>query len=53
MSHLNIPSILLCVVIALSAGCVAQPQPEEITSDPRENFLYGSIGGEEETGIPY
>lgn len=30
-----------------------QPQPEAITGDPRENFLYGSIGGEGEAGIPY
>jgi mono/diheme cytochrome c family protein len=29
------------------------PQPKEITGDPRENFLYGSIGGENEAGIPY
>ncbi len=44
---------LLCVATALAASCVTQPQPEEITSDPRENFLYGSIGGESERGIPY
>jgi len=25
-----------------------KPQPSEITGDPRENFLYGSIGGENE-----
>jgi hypothetical protein len=30
-----------------------EPQPVEITGDPRENFLYGSIGGENEAGIPY
>jgi len=30
-----------------------QPQPDEITGDPRENFLYGSIGAENEAGIPY
>lgn len=30
-----------------------KPQPPEITGDPRENFLYGSIGGENEAGLPY
>lgn len=30
-----------------------KPQPDEITGDPRENFLYGSIGGENEAGLPY
>jgi mono/diheme cytochrome c family protein len=29
------------------------PQPAAITSDPREYFLYGSIGGENQRGIPY
>jgi len=29
------------------------PQPKEITGDPRENFLYGSIGAESNAGIPY
>jgi hypothetical protein len=30
-----------------------KPQPAEIIGDPRENFLYGSIGGENEAGLPY
>src|SRR5215218_2007677 len=30
-----------------------KPQPAEIVGDPRENFLYGSIGGENEAGLPY
>ena len=30
-----------------------RPQPDEILGDPRENFLYGSIGGEGEAGLPY
>ncbi len=30
-----------------------RPQPVEITGDPRENFLYGSVGAEGEQGIPY
>lgn len=29
------------------------PQPVSITGDPRSNFLYGSVGGEAEAGIPY
>jgi hypothetical protein len=29
------------------------PQPEWITADQRNNFLYGSIGSEAEAGIPY
>jgi len=29
------------------------PQPEWITSDPATNFLYGSVGGESQGGIPY
>ena len=30
-----------------------KPQPMEILGNPRENFLYGSIGGENEAGLPY
>ncbi|HEX4960361.1 MAG TPA: hypothetical protein VF173_05955 [Thermoanaerobaculia bacterium] len=30
-----------------------EPQPKEITGDPRQNFLYGSIGAESASGIPY
>jgi mono/diheme cytochrome c family protein len=29
------------------------PQPDWITGDPETNFLYGSIGGESQGGIPY
>jgi len=29
------------------------PQPKWITDNPRENFLYGSIGGEASAGFPY
>ena len=29
------------------------PQPARITEDPRENFLYGSIGAEAQAGMPY
>lgn len=48
------------VVLAAVGGYLAWyygfrevPQPESITGDPRENFLYGSIGAEAEAGIPY
>ena len=30
-----------------------RPQPAAITGDPETNFLYGSIGSENEAGIPY
>ena len=57
----KIASILaVLVVLGLAAGVFAWyqvfrevPQPESITGDPRENFLYGSIGAEAEAGIPY
>jgi hypothetical protein len=44
--------------LAVSAGTQwlwidGRPQPQEITGDPRENFLYGSIGAEGTAGIPY
>ncbi|HKW42023.1 MAG TPA: hypothetical protein VJN39_12305 [Gemmatimonadales bacterium] len=29
------------------------PQPKAITEDPETNFLYGSIGSENQAGIPY
>ena len=29
------------------------PQPEWITSDPEMRYKYGSLGGENEAGIPY
>jgi hypothetical protein len=39
---------------AAGAGLLSgYPQPEAITKDPRENFLYGSIGSEDAAGIPY
>ena len=30
-----------------------EPQPEWITSDPEMRFKYGSLGGENEAGLPY
>ncbi len=53
MIRAHIPVVLLCVVIVLSTGCASSPQPKEITSDSRENFLYGSIGAEKRAGLPY
>jgi len=48
------------LVLALVVGLFAWykffrdvPQPSWITEDPEKNFLYGSIGGEAEAGIPY
>jgi hypothetical protein len=39
---------------AAGAGLLSgYPQPPEITGNPRENFLYGSIGAENDAGIPY
>jgi hypothetical protein len=29
------------------------PQPSSVTSDPDSNFLYGSIGNESDSGLPY
>lgn len=52
--------IAVLVVLAIPVAFVVwykafreAPQPEWITSDQRNNFLYGSVGGEEELGIPY
>ena len=30
-----------------------EPQPEWITADPELRFMYGSLGGENEAGLPY
>jgi mono/diheme cytochrome c family protein len=39
---------------AMAPGVFGEvPQPDEITGNPRENFLYGSIGAESDAGIPY
>lgn len=40
-------------VLAWYKGFRHVPQPEEITGDDRENFLYGSIGAGNRDGIPY
>src|SRR5258708_4110480 len=59
-----LPALALAGPRAASAGNLAvsagtewlwidgQPQPKEITGDPRENFLYGSVGAEGTAGIP-
>ncbi|HKI02747.1 MAG TPA: hypothetical protein VKK31_12275 [Thermoanaerobaculia bacterium] len=48
-------SVALAGPVQATTGRFADgtPQPEEITKDPRTNFLYGSIGGENEAGLPY
>jgi len=52
--------LAVLVILGLAGGVLAWyqvfrevPQPASITGDPRENFLYGSIGAEAEAGIPY
>lgn len=59
----NVTAAVLLLLLALSLGgpppaaagdfVDGEPQPVEITGDPRENFLYGSIGGEGEAGLPH
>ena len=51
-----IVAVLLLVVIAITAWANLwreKPQPQWITADKRDNFLYGSVGGERDAGIPY
>jgi len=51
-----IVAVLLLVVIAITAWANLwreKPQPRWITADKRDNFLYGSVGGERDAGIPY
>jgi mono/diheme cytochrome c family protein len=52
--------IAVLAVLAVTVGFVVwykafrqAPQPAWITSDQRNNFLYGSIGAEAQAGIPY
>jgi hypothetical protein len=55
-------SIVLVIVLVVLAGAALltwdevyrdRPQPTRITSDPDANFLYGSIGNEGDSGLPY
>ena len=51
-----IVAVLLLVVVAITAWANLWrelPQPQWITADKRDNFLYGSVGGERDAGIPY
>ena len=51
-----IVAVLLLVVVAITAWANLwreKPQPQWITADKRDNFLYGSVGGERDAGIPY
>ncbi len=52
--------VLVLVILAIPVGAFAWykffrevPQPEWITGNPENNFLYGSIGAESQAGIPY
>jgi hypothetical protein len=52
--------LAVVVVVVLAAGLAAWyqlyrdvPQPAWITADPRDNFLYGSVGAERTAGMPY
>ena len=54
--NLWIVAVLLLVVVAITAWANLwreKPQPQWITADKRDNFLYGSVGGERDAGIPY
>ena len=51
---------IVAIVVVLGCGWLLwaktsreRPQPASITSDPKSNFLYGSIGNESEQGLPY
>ena len=53
--NLLIIALLLLVIVAITAWssfAIERPQPGWITADHRDNFLYGSLGTERETGIP-
>ena len=52
--------LAVAVLVVLAVGLAIwyqiyreEPQPGWITADPRDNFLYGSIGAERTAGIPY
>ena len=54
--NLWIVALLLLVIVAIAAWANLwreKPQPQWITADKRDNFLYGSIGAESDAGIPY
>ena len=54
--NLWIVAVLLLVVVAITAWANLwreKPQPQWITADKRDNFLYGSVGAERDAGIPY
>jgi mono/diheme cytochrome c family protein len=51
-----IVAVLLLGLVAISAWSNLwreMPQPGWIPADPRSNFLYGSLGAERDSGIPY
>jgi mono/diheme cytochrome c family protein len=51
-----IVGVLILVIVAITAWANLwreRPQPQWITADKRDNFLYGSVGAERDAGIPY
>lgn len=54
----NVSMVVLAVAVPLAAAAWYKllrdvPQPASVTSDDVRNFMYGSIGTEEQAGIPY
>lgn len=52
--------LLVLLILAIPLGILGwyklfreRPQPRWVTGDPETNFLYGSIGAENEAGLPY
>ena len=48
---LNVVAVLVAVGVMTGAGCSRPPAPA-FDSD-EDHFLFGSIGAEERTGVPY
>jgi hypothetical protein len=51
-----IVAVMLLVIVTITAWANLwreKPQPQWITGDKRDNFLYGSVGAERDAGIPY
>ena len=48
-----VAAVVVVVFVIWNALYRAMPQPSSITGDADSDFLYGSIGNESETGLPY
>jgi mono/diheme cytochrome c family protein len=51
-----IVAVMLLVIVTITAWANLwreKPQPQWITGDKRDNFLYGSVGAERDAGVPY